>query len=101
VHHGFVHHGFVDHGFADNDGVQPAMTAPDDPADATPAPPLLRIVRGNPTPEETAAIVALLTSMSGGQSPPPAPPVRGRWNDPVHNLRQQLRPGPGAWRAAH
>jgi hypothetical protein len=58
--------------------------------------PLLRIVRGNPTAEELAALIAVVASR--GAVDPPPPPVRSLWSRPV--LRQALTPGPGAWRAS-
>jgi hypothetical protein len=58
--------------------------------------PLLRVVRGNPTPEELAALVAVVASR-GGPEPEP-PPARSLWRRPV--LRTALATGPGAWRAS-
>jgi hypothetical protein len=59
-------------------------------------PPLLRIVRGNPTAEELAALIAIVASRSAVE---PAPvPVRSLWARPV--LRTALPHGPGAWRAS-
>ena len=62
--------------------------------------PQLRIVRGDPTPEELAVVTAIVTAVA---SAPPgengAPPQRGRWNDPAGGVRRPLLPGPGAWRA--
>ena len=61
--------------------------------------PPLRIVRGNPTPEELAAIAALVAA--GGGDDVPAPRVRrGGWNDPSGQHRRELLPGPNAWRAS-
>jgi hypothetical protein len=60
-----------------------------------PGRPLLRVVRGTPTAEELAALVAVLASR-----PAPAPAVvapRRLWRTP---LRAPLpAPGPGAWQA--
>jgi hypothetical protein len=61
--------------------------------------PALRVVRGEPTPEELAVVTALVTA-SGSEQDEPAPLQRGRWNDPAWQVRRPLRPGPGAWRAA-
>ena len=61
--------------------------------------PRLRVVRGDPTPEELAVIIAL-ASVSGGGDEPADPPARGRWNDPAGMVRRPLLPGPGGWRAA-
>ena len=59
--------------------------------------PVLRLVRGNATPEELAAVVALLSRAGTGAAAPaePTPPL---WARP--QLRAPLRPGPGAWRGA-
>ncbi|MDP9396888.1 MAG: acyl-CoA carboxylase subunit epsilon [Actinomycetota bacterium] len=60
--------------------------------------PLLRVVRGDPTPEELAALVAVL---SARPAPAAAPPVRRSvWRDPARLVRRPLRSGPGAWRAS-
>ena len=42
----------------------------------------LRVVRGEPTPEELAVVIAL-ASAAGGEDESPAEPARGRWNDPA------------------
>ncbi|MBK5307340.1 MAG: acyl-CoA carboxylase subunit epsilon [Frankiaceae bacterium] len=59
--------------------------------------PLLRVVRGDATTEEIAALVAVLTSRTAASvdTPDPAPSL---WSRPV--LRTALHPGPGAWRAS-
>ncbi len=57
--------------------------------------PFLRVVRGEPTPEQLAAVVALLAPRS---APAAAPPVRSAWSDPGRRLGLTTRPGPGAWR---
>jgi hypothetical protein len=59
----------------------------------------LRIVRGNPTPEELAAVAALMAVAGADEAP--APRVRrGGWNDPAWQHRGELIPGPNAWRAS-
>ena len=58
--------------------------------------PLLRVVRGNPSPEELAALVAVVSTRGGAVEEPP--PARSLWAAPV--LRRPLSPGPGAWRAS-
>ena len=64
-----------------------------------PGPPRLRVVRGNATPEEIAALVAVLLIRAGetgaGQ---PARSGQGNWSDRSRLLRRPLSPGPGAWR---
>jgi hypothetical protein len=58
--------------------------------------PLLRVVRGDPTPEELAALVAVLAARSA--APAPAPRLRSAWADPARRLGLTHRAGPGAWR---
>lgn len=71
-------------------------------ADATTdqaSPPLLRIVKGDPTPDEVAALVTVvmaLTSTSG----PGREPVPSQWRNRQHAVRGTHRPGPSAWRAS-
>jgi hypothetical protein len=61
-----------------------------------PARPVLRIVRGDPTPEEVAALVAVLAARSGGGGDDPPPP--SPWSRPSYSHSRPLSPGPGAWR---
>ena len=61
--------------------------------------PVLRVVRGDPTPEELAALVAVLAARSGDE-PAPAPEPRSLWRDPAALVRRPLAPGRGAWRAS-
>jgi len=72
--------------------------APDD--DQPPGPPLLlRVVRGDPTADEIAALVAVLVTRSAGaEAPGQARSVPGSWADRSRLLRRPLSPGPGAWR---
>ncbi|HYB16515.1 MAG TPA: acyl-CoA carboxylase subunit epsilon [Streptosporangiaceae bacterium] len=63
--------------------------------------PLLRVVRGDATPEETAALVAVLMARSGSAGRAarrPGRTARGAWSDRSGLMRRPLRPGPGAWR---
>jgi hypothetical protein len=71
--------------------------APDD--DQPPGRPLLRVVRGDATAEEIAALVAVLvTRAAEGEAPRPARSVNHAWSDRSRQLRRPLFPGPGAWR---
>ncbi|HET7071988.1 MAG TPA: acyl-CoA carboxylase subunit epsilon [Nocardioides sp.] len=60
--------------------------------------PFLRIVKGEPTPEELAAVVTVLASLGGPAAAPPRPTAE--WNTPrrLHRLAQPH--GPGGWRAS-
>jgi len=60
---------------------------------------LLRVVRGDATPEEVAALVAVIASMSGGEAPA-RPESRSTWADPGRRMRTTLPHGAGAWRAS-
>jgi len=59
--------------------------------------PFLRVVRGDPTPEELAALVAVLMVRTGEAEAAPAR-TRSAWSDRSRQLRGSLSPGPGAWR---
>jgi hypothetical protein len=63
----------------------------------TPETPLLRIVNADATPEEIAALVAVLLTPQT-----PATPIRQNTSEwPVSNrLRMPLDPRPGGWRAS-
>ncbi|MEO6512720.1 MAG: acyl-CoA carboxylase subunit epsilon [Nocardioides sp.] len=60
--------------------------------------PILRIAKGDATPEEIAALVAVIASMGGAA--PAATKPRSSWADPARALRPVLRHGPGGWRAS-
>ena len=63
-----------------------------------PARPLLQVVRGEPTDEQLAALLAVVAARTSAAAAPAPPPPRSRWATPV--LRGPLFPGPGAWRAS-
>ena len=66
----------------------------------TAAGPLLRVVKGEPTDEELAAlVVALTTQRLPVAAPPPGTPTSG-WTAPEQRLRRTITAGPGAWRAS-
>jgi hypothetical protein len=48
--------------------------------------PHIEVVKGNPTEEELAALIAVLGSASGGP-PEPTRPERNMWGHPVDKLR--------------
>ena len=65
----------------------------------TPEPPLLRVVRGEPTAEELAALVAVVSSRAAsGMGVPDV--RRSAWYDPRRLTRPPIHPGPGGWRAS-
>lgn len=77
----------------------PEPTAGQEPASAAEIrPPFLRVVRGDATPEEVAAVVAVLASLQA-----PATPAKRRppaWSAPHRAVRRTLPHGPGGWRAS-
>lgn len=58
---------------------------------------LFRVVRGEPTDAELAALTVVLAAASAS-GPPEAPTPGDRWSDPANRMRGPLHPGPGAWR---
>lgn len=63
--------------------------------------PNLRIVNGNPTPEELAAVTAVLARAleeTADEQVEPSP-QRSAWDRSRTPLRTPLTPGPGAWRS--
>jgi hypothetical protein len=60
---------------------------------------MLRIVGGEPSDEELAALIVALAALADFAAPePPARP--SAWLDPAYRLRRPLHPGAGAWRAS-
>ncbi|MFP5346469.1 MAG: acyl-CoA carboxylase subunit epsilon [Actinomycetes bacterium] len=63
--------------------------------------PVLRVVRGSPTPEELAALVAVLAAAASSSPSPPGPHApESIWNDRARAVRAPLSPSPRAWRAS-
>jgi acyl-CoA carboxylase epsilon subunit len=69
--------------------------------DDQPGRPFLRVVRGDATPEEIAALVVLLAARNGAdETSGQARSVKNTWSDRSRSLRRPLSPGPGAWRSS-
>jgi hypothetical protein len=62
-------------------------------------PPLIRFVAGNPTDEEIAAVVTLLTAQSAARPADPGQPHSG-WAAYWRSVGAPIQPGPGKWQAA-
>jgi hypothetical protein len=60
---------------------------------------MLRVVRGEPTPEELAAVVAVLVATSAAPAPA-EPEPRGQWRSRGRNIRPAAARGPDAWRTS-
>jgi hypothetical protein len=61
---------------------------------------ILKVVKGDPTPEELAALVAVVAARSAGAAPAAEPERASNWATYWRNAGQPLRPGPGQWRAS-
>jgi hypothetical protein len=75
-----------------------------DPSIGEDTPPLITVVRGEPTPDQLAALVAVVCSLrriAGEEWEDPSPAVEDEpslWGRPV--MRTAPAAGPGAWRAS-
>ena len=58
--------------------------------------PVLRVVRGDATPEEIAALVAVIGSLGAPAEPEPKPAPA--WSSHHRKVRRTLPHGPGGWR---
>ncbi len=71
-------------------------------SDAQEQRPFLRVVRGNPTPDELAAVVVVLAARAAAAAAGPpaasAPSRRSDWAAPSRLLRESVSPGPGGWK---
>ncbi len=59
----------------------------------------LRIISGNPDPDEIAAVVTVLSRRAAG-SPLSSRPTRSLWASRSRQVRPLLGAGPGSWRAS-
>jgi len=63
-------------------------------------PPVLRVIRGDATDEEVAALLAVVSARTNDDADPPARPTRSAWTDRSTLTRRPVHPGPGAWQAS-
>ncbi|HZG98308.1 MAG TPA: acyl-CoA carboxylase subunit epsilon [Nocardioidaceae bacterium] len=61
--------------------------------------PLLRVVRGTPTPQELAALVAVVAARRAGV-PPREAATRSEWGRPTRSVRAPLHPAVGGWQGS-
>jgi hypothetical protein len=59
-----------------------------------------RVVRGEPSDAELAALAVVLAAVAVPPPAPAAPTATNRWSDPTARLRRPLHPGPDAWRTS-
>ncbi|MET8827113.1 acyl-CoA carboxylase subunit epsilon [Streptomyces sp. NPDC004610] len=59
----------------------------------------IKVIRGNPTPEELAAAVAVVRARTAAADPTPDPPTpRASWSDPSRIATGRVpHPGPTSW----
>ncbi|MFJ4029243.1 acyl-CoA carboxylase epsilon subunit [Paenarthrobacter sp. NPDC089989] len=75
------------------------MSAAKNPVPASePVLPMFSVVKGDPTPEELAALAAVVASVGVPQTPEPAAKQNVRHWVRRQQLRLDPTPGPGAWR---
>jgi hypothetical protein len=60
--------------------------------------PLLKVIKGDPSPEELAALVAVISSM--GTAEPAAERRTPEWSAPHRQVRDRYFHGPGGWRSS-
>jgi Acyl-CoA carboxylase epsilon subunit len=75
------------------------MSSDDDEAERRP---VLRVIRGDATDEEIAALLTVIAARVGSATAADAGPDRpiSAWGDRAAALRRAQHPGPGAWRAS-
>ncbi|WP_184538595.1 acyl-CoA carboxylase subunit epsilon [Streptosporangium becharense] len=60
----------------------------------------LKIIKGDATPEEIAAVVIALSAHAARIAAIKAPQKAEYWRNPSHHMRKPLATGQGAWRAS-
>ncbi|MEU2874560.1 acyl-CoA carboxylase subunit epsilon [Streptomyces olivoreticuli] len=65
---------------------------------------MIKVVRGNPTPEELAAALAVVQARAAARAAAaPEGSARAEWADPARRVtaRRTPRPGPRSWRTSY
>ena len=73
----------------DTNGQAPVRDDIETPDAATPHEPHIRVLKGQPTDDELAALIAVLSSAGGGGGEP-GPRETSRWGLPVDKLRYSV-----------
>ncbi|WP_299960546.1 acyl-CoA carboxylase subunit epsilon [uncultured Modestobacter sp.] len=63
-------------------------------------PPLLQVVRGEPSAEELAALTVVVAALAQRRPALRRPTPVSAWASRADAVRTLLQPGPGGWRAA-
>jgi len=81
--------------------VSPDYTKAVEPVETPVARPILRVVKGDLTAEELAALVAVVAARNAAAAHAASrtkPPARSEWGHPARLARKPHRIGPGQWR---
>ncbi|MEV8373657.1 acyl-CoA carboxylase subunit epsilon [Kribbella sp. NPDC056861] len=63
--------------------------------------PVLRIAKGDPTPEELAALIAVVSARAAATpAATSGPTTASNWASYWRNHTRPLHPGPGRWKAS-
>ncbi|MGK5532155.1 acyl-CoA carboxylase subunit epsilon [Streptomyces sp. URMC 129] len=65
---------------------------------------MFKVVRGNPTPEELAAAIAVMQARAAAASAGPTPGTgpASQWSDPVRTVPRAVpAPGPRSWATSY
>ena len=82
----------------DSVDIETVETGTVETADKAPAAPVLRVVNSDATPQEIAALVAVFSTMGGGEAPKKK--ARSEWANPARAVRPALGHGLGGWRVS-
>ena len=72
---------------------QPDQQHEQDQPDARP----LVVIKGDASPDEVAALVAVVQALAAGTGEPKTAPPRSVWADPSRRMRRPHHHGPGGW----
>ncbi|HEY9336850.1 MAG TPA: acyl-CoA carboxylase subunit epsilon [Kribbella sp.] len=61
---------------------------------------VLKIVKGDPTPEELAALITVIAARAAAPAAEPETDRASNWSTYWRNARTPFHPGPGQWRAS-
>jgi hypothetical protein len=81
-----------------NSGTPPADPTAGTKPDDTRSP--LFLVKGDASPEEVAALTAVLQGIAAAQAPAEEPEVRPEWSAHHRKVRAAYPSGPGGWRSS-
>jgi hypothetical protein len=82
--------------------LDPTTETTEERGEHPPMPPV-KVVRGNPTPEELAAALAVVRARAAAMaSEAPAVRTAQEWSDPARTVPRRVpHPGPKAWRTTY